>query len=108
MKHRWGLRDRKGDSPLVTGGVPDSSRDQADVVPFDPLAGEPVRDADHERVVRQLDAARAGEPRAVCRGVQRPLEPTGNFCPQALRSQLDLSLHAPVQPLSVETGERRV
>ena len=91
--------------PLVAGGVPHSRGDQAEEMPLDPLAREAVGDVDDERFVRQLGAAGTGEPRAVRRGVQGPFEPTGDFRPQGLRSQLELALHAPVQPLSVGAGE---
>src|SRR2546422_559551 len=76
-------------------------------MPFDPLTREPVGHADHESVVRELGAAGACEPRAIRRGVERPLEPTGDFRPQTLRSQLELTLHAPVLPLSLFPARRR-
>src|SRR5207253_5838217 len=43
-----------------------------------------------------------GEPRFVGRGVEGPLEPTGDFRPQALRSQLDLTFHAARQLLAID------
>ena len=84
---------RSWTSTLPAGHVADRRVDQAEEVPLDPVAGEIVRDADDERVVRGIEAGGFAEPGAVRRVVEGPSEPTGDFAPQALRSQLDLVLH---------------
>ena len=49
-------------------------------------------------VAVQLEAVRLPEPGSVRGVVECPSEPTGNFAPQALRSQLDLVLHPAPAP----------
>ena len=52
-----------------------------------------------KRVVVELEAVCLPEPGAVGGVVECPSEPTGDFAPQALRSQLDLVLHPASGPL---------
>jgi len=95
--------DRQADPPLDAGCITDGGLDQADEVTLDPLAREVVRDRDRERVVGQLETLGLGEPRAVRGLIECPLEPTGDFVPQGLRSQLNLALHAgSLAPLQLE------
>ena len=93
------LGDPQLDRPLVAGDVADRRADQAEEVALDPVAREIVRDAEHEAVTRELEALCLAEPGSVGRVVQCTSEPTGDFAPQALRSQLDLVLHPCCQPL---------
>src|SRR5262249_46088230 len=64
-------------------------------MPFDPVAGEVVRDAEDEGSVLKRDTARLPEPGPVGRLVGGAPEPTCHFVPQSLRSQLYLVLHSP-------------
>ncbi len=93
----------QADPPLDARRVADGGLDQADEMALDPLAREVVRDGDRERVVRQVEALGLSEPRAVRGLIECPLEPTGDFVPQGLRSQLNLALHAgSLAPLQLE------
>src|SRR4029078_9267102 len=65
----------------------------AEEVAFDPVAGEVVRDAEHEAAVVERDPAGLAEPRSVRRLAEGASEPTGDFMPQTLSGQLDLMLH---------------
>src|SRR4029077_21047136 len=91
----------------AAGDVADRGADQAEKVAFDPVTGEIVRDAEDEAVVPELEALGLSEPGSIGRVVQCTSEPTSNFAPQALRSQLDLVLHpwCPAPPLV--NAERR-
>ncbi len=94
--------DRRARPALRAGRVAHGRADQVEEVALDPLAREVVRDAEHERVVgRARDRVDLAEPGAVRRLVERPLEPTGDLVPEALRSQLIGRSTTPVQLLRV-------
>ena len=90
---------RSSSGPLLAGDVADGRADQAEEVPLDPVAREIVGNGEDEPLTVQLEAVRLPEPGAVRGVVECPSEPTGDFTPQALRSQLDLVLHPATGPL---------
>ena len=91
---RWKL-----DRPFLARHVANRGSDQAEEMALDPVAGEVVRDGEDEAVAFEREALRFAEPGAVGRVVEGASEPTGDFAPQALRSQLDLVLHPASGPL---------
>src|SRR5207253_4222310 len=96
------------DRSLAPGDVANRRTDQAEKMALDPVAREIVGDGEDEAIVGELEPARLPEPGPVRGVVERPPEPTGDFSPQALRSQLDLVLHPGVRSLRlVKRRERR-
>ena len=98
-RRRRALGDAQLDGPLLAGDVADGRADQAEEVPLDPVACEIVGNGEDEPLTVQLEAVCLPEPGSVRGVVECPSEPTGNFTPQALRSQLDLVLHPATGPL---------
>src|SRR4051794_10140884 len=87
------LADAQLDRLVRAGDVADRGADEAAEMPFDPVAREVVRDADHEALVRELEARDLAEPGAVGGVVEGAPEAAGDLTPQALGRQLDLVLH---------------
>src|SRR5207244_7666854 len=100
------FRDGERDAPFLARDVADRRADEAEEVPFDPLAREVVRHRENEGVVGELGPVGLGEPRSIRGLVEGPFEPTGDLVPQALRSQLNWAIHAAVPLLSASgSGE---
>jgi hypothetical protein len=100
------LGDPQLERPLGAGHVADRGPDQAAEVALDPVAGEVVRNAEDEAVVRELEARDLPEPGPVGRVVEGTPEPSGDFAPQAFSRQLNLVFHSAASSSPREPGGR--
>ena len=85
--------DDEPDRAIAPGGVAGGGTDEVEEVALDPLAGEVVRNGEHEGIPL-LGRPDVAEPRAVRRVVQSAPEPTGDLIPQRPGGQLARLLHA--------------